>query len=143
MDMKPLLPALVAISLAVTAAPADASERRSDWEARNLKSLHFKNNCPSPVKLAVRYRDENENWVTGGWWRFDGREGAHLRRSSTNSRVLTNNSIVYYYAETTGGKRATWSGNTAKRFGNTTLPMKRKEMRQNSDGTYLLSINCD
>lgn len=141
--MKPLLPAFVAISLAVTTVPADASERRSEWEARNLKSVHFKNNCPSPVKLAMRYRNENENWVTGGWWHFDGREGAHLRRSSTNSRVLTNNSVVYYYAQTTGGRRAKWSGDATRRFGNTTLPMKRKKMPQNRKGTYMLSINCD
>jgi uncharacterized membrane protein len=143
MDMKPLLPALVAISLAVTAAPADASERRSEWEARNLKSVHFKNNCARPVKLVMQYRDDNENWVTGGWWRFDGREGAYLRRSSTNRRVLTNNSIVYYYAETTGGRRTKWSGNASRRFGNTSLPMRRKEMRRNRDGTYVLSIKCD
>ncbi|SFT56405.1 DUF1036 domain-containing protein [Sedimentitalea nanhaiensis] len=140
--MKTTSIALAAILLA--AAPTvDASERRSEWNNPKSQAVHFTNNCRRPVKLAMRYKDTQDRWVTGGWWYFAGNERSHLKRSSTGRRVATYNRVVYYYAETTGGKRSRWSGDNQKRLGNTVLNMKRKELRQSRDGTFTLSIKCD
>ena len=136
----------IAISAAMLAtAPAEASERRHEYEARmkNARDVHFTNNCGNPVRLAMRYRDMHGQWVTGGWWQFAGRDDAYLTRSSTGRRVATDHNVVYYYAETTRGQRSTWSGGYRNRLGGTMLNMKEKRLRERRKGTYALRISCD
>jgi uncharacterized membrane protein len=130
------LSTILAVMLCMVAFAAGAADP-------NAHGVHFTNNCPYPIKLAMRYRDMNGDWVTGGWWRFAGREQAYLSRSSTGRRLYTDNGVVYYYAETTRGPRFHWSGNQRKRLGTTVLKMRRKEPGRNKHGDYVLQIKCE
>jgi uncharacterized membrane protein len=141
-----IMSTILAATLCMATFTASASDRIDLSKVRiNPKPhpVHFTNNCRYPIKLAMRYRDVNGNWITGGWWRFAGKERAYLKRSSTGRRVYTYNGVVYYYAETTRGRKVQWSGNEKKRLGSTVLKMRRKEPEKNKKGVYVLKIKCD
>jgi len=100
-------------------------------------SFHVKNHCRHPIQLAIRYRQLNGDWRTGAWWSFDGGESSYL--ASDGARVLTKNSVFYYYAETKDG-RLHWSGDDLDvRVSGRSLAMA--EMRDN-EGDSEVSFSC-
>jgi hypothetical protein len=71
--------------------------------------IFIQNNCESQIKIAVRFKSTAEEWTTAGWYRFDGKEAAVIRKSGSAAR--SRNSVFYYYAEgVRDGKKITWRG---------------------------------
>ncbi|MGB6296614.1 MAG: phospholipase A2 [Rivularia sp. (in: cyanobacteria)] len=101
-------------------------------------NYHFTNNCSSPIRLAIRYKNTSGKWVTKGWWNFAARESAYLQ--SNGIRLASKNSIYYYYAEPTDNSGGFWGGNHKVRFNGKTLKMRQK---QDKNGHNELSIRCN
>lgn len=78
--------------------------------------IYFKNKTSEKVEVAVRYKNMDGEWETGGWYHIDPGDDAYL--------VETKNSIIYYYAEAIY-EDWVWSGddnyyyvrNSDKKFG--------------------------
>lgn len=104
------------------------------------RQIYFKNECGYKVKLAFRYRYDNENWVTKSWYTFDPNENSFL--SSNGNRLETNNRTIYYYAEMTDYNYS-WKGDESRLVGNEYYDMRKATLEIDSDGDYVLSINCN
>lgn len=108
------------------------------------KQLYFRNKCKFPVRLALRYLQPSDEWITDGWWSVDANKSAYLL-SDNNKRIRSNNSIFYYFAEITTDphKNYTWSGDEEREFRGRALPMRKTTLSTDSDGDYELSITCN
>ena len=106
--------------------------------ANNGENYYFTNHCSSPVRLAIRYKNIDGEWVSDGWWHFDPGESAYL--SANGDRLTSNNTIWYYYAEPTDNFRGYWGGNNQINFDGQKLKMR--EVRD-SNGRYDWAIKCD
>jgi uncharacterized membrane protein len=106
----------------------------------SLRGFNYKftNKCSLPVRLAVRYKNLTDEWITRGWWNFEPGESSYL--SSSGNRLASRNSIYYYYAETTEDLGVNWSGNEQVSFDGRTLKMIRKK---DNDGHNNWSISCE
>ena len=102
-------------------------------------NVYFRNNCSAPVKLLMRYKQQNGQWTTDGWWTFNPGKGSYL--ASNGKRIVTANSIFYYYA-ITSDKRTNWKGDYDKTFNGKDYPMRKKKLSKNSDGDWRLSVKC-
>lgn len=58
-------------------------------------------------------------------------------------RLRSNNSVFYYYAESTDGGTSVWSGDEYREFDGQSWPMKRKELTLDADGDWSLGIRCN
>ena len=121
--------------------PADGSTNLFNSFSKNFL---FKNNCRYPVRLAIHYRKTNGEWTTEGWWNIAPFKETYL--ASKGTRLTTNNSIWYYYAETTDGSRQYWKGDYPISFGTffgtsfeRKLPMRKM---QDNKGDKNWSISC-
>jgi hypothetical protein len=103
--------------------------------------FYFRNNCHKPVRLVLRYKQLSGQWITQGWYSFDGNEASYLN-SEPGVKLRSNNSIFYYYAESTDGSGSVWSGDENREFGGQSLPMKKKEVSLDSDSDWNLGIRC-
>ncbi len=112
-----------------------------DWEltTSSKKKIYFKNKCSDNLKLAIRYRYNDDSWITKSWYSFDGNEGSYLSSGGINLR--TNNSIVYIYAEIPNGNY-TWIGDHSKSINGKYYKMREYKMTIDSDGDYYISLNC-
>lgn len=114
-----------------------------NWELNDngakYKNIYFKNKCDRDIKLAIRYLDEDGDWVTKYWYQFDGDEGSYL--SSGGIRLLTSNSIIYYYAESVYGSLI-WAGEEARYFDGETYEMRETTMSVDSDDDYYFYVTC-
>jgi hypothetical protein len=96
--------------------------------------LTVHNKCPSDIVIAVRYKDSRGNWSTAPFTSI----GARQRKERV---VSSNNSIFYYYAESTSGVR--WTGDHSVRVGAKTYPMKEKRLTFDRDrNRFLLGLTC-
>lgn len=119
----------------------EINERKQEREQPRQQGhyLRFINNCSRPVKIAVHYRDVNNKWITDGWWRFSPGEKKFL--SSDKVRLVSNNRLFYFYAETIdSGNSLTWKGESyvvidGKQYGF----MKVRDIRGNNND---LSVQC-
>lgn len=107
---------LLGLPVALTAIVGYPFPVQSQSSAEPLKSsllaqnrqirLLFKNECSStPLRMAVRFYDSSENWVTQSWYSFTPGEGPTGLRN-----VSSSNRIFYAYAEATDNSRRVWSG---------------------------------
>ena len=128
------------ISTTVAFVPYVAFRIRSGSGTSSGKAYNYKftNNCSSPIRLAIRYKNVLDNWVTDGWWDFSPRESSFLATGGT--RLASSNSIWYYYAEPTDNSGRSWGGNTKVTFKGRKLKMKKK---QDNKGHNDWSIKCD
>lgn len=112
-------------------------------QVNSSRQVYFKNKCKFPIRLALRYRKPSDEWVTGGWWNFEGNEKAVLSRNQI--RIRSDNSIFYYYAEITQEPHTNyrWSGDEEKKLRRRKLPMRQVKLSPDSDGDYVLSISCN
>jgi hypothetical protein len=104
--------------------------------------FYFRNNCAKPVRLVLRYKQLSGEWRTQGWYNFDGNEASYLN-AEPGVRLRSNNSVFYYYAESTDGRTSVWSGDESREFNGESWPMKRKDLTLDSDGDWSLGIRCD
>ncbi len=99
--------------------------------------FHVANNCPHPVRVLMRYKDSTKDWTTAGWWTFAPNEAAYL--ATNNQRLLSRNSIWYFYAETTDASRKVWEGTESVSYQGRTYKMKKKV---DEAGVNKLTLTC-
>jgi len=97
------------------------SQHRSSLSlAQASNSISFKNECASPVNVAIHFKNRAGQWVTKAWYSFSPGELARLNGVDTTNRYL------YYYAEATDGSGKIWSGNdTTEVIGGRSYNMKK------------------
>ncbi len=64
--------------------------------------VKLKNTSTNTIKVAVKYRDLQNQWIIEGWWIVN-------PYSECLTNMKTTNGIMYYYAESTN-KQKRWSG---------------------------------
>ena len=100
--------------------------------------ITFRNSCVrDDVRIYVKYLTTDDRWRTRGPWVFEYGERANL--VSNGDTLWTNNSIVYYYAETLDGD-VSWEGNQRVEYGDDDLNMR--EYRTSSD-SISINLTCD
>lgn len=99
--------------------------------------LKYTNNCEHPLRLLIRYRDVNGEWVRKGWWTFDEGESSYL--SSKNGLLKTKNSVLYYYVESTDDSGIMTDGDYDYSFSGKTYPMRKVT---DDDGDTEWSSSC-
>jgi hypothetical protein len=96
--------------------------------------LTVHNQCAYDVTIAIRYKDSRGFWATAPFTSIRGRE----RKEAV---ISTDNSIIYYYAESSSGVR--WSGDHNVNVGGKTYPMKEMRLTLNQDrNRYYLGLTC-
>ena len=104
------------------------------------KKIVFENECESTsVRLAIRYKDLSDNWVTKCWWTFDpGRRGP-LATSGTT--IETKNTLWYsYYEKIDGG--IIWSGSDNTKTCKGRVLNMRKHNELDNNGNLNLKLRC-
>ena len=101
--------------------------------------ITVKNICHHPIRLAVHYKNTSGSWVTDSWWKFDP-SGAGTLVTNKQS-ILTNDSRLYYYAETTNGASIVWTDDKISYY----IGFKKYGMRafDDFDGDTYLELNCN
>nr|OEJ78225.1 hypothetical protein A5482_03030 [Cyanobacterium sp. IPPAS B-1200] len=106
-------------------------------QARNIRLL-FINRCQStPIRLAVRFRNNTGDWETASWYNFDPQEGPTSLRG-----VVTNNRIFYYYAEATDNSGRVWSGDHPVNIGGRTYQMTEVNIRSGAT-QFTQGLTCN
>ncbi|WP_444995601.1 DUF1036 domain-containing protein [Aliikangiella sp. IMCC44359] len=102
-------------------------------------SISVKNTCKYPIRVAIHYKNTSGSWVTKSWWEFQPNKSAKLM--SKNQYLLTGDSKIYYYAETTNRTNIVWKGNKTVQY----IGFKKYEMRSwdDFDGDTELELNCN
>lgn len=120
-----LLATSLGLSMFLASVPTALSETSSPTinpltvaQARGIRLL-FINRCQStPLRLAVRFLNNREEWETRSWYSFDPQEGP-----TGLDGVITNNRVFYYYAEATDNSGGVWAGNHPVNIGGRTYQM--------------------
>ncbi len=99
--------------------------------------FYVKNNCRHPVRIAIHYRQVNGQWHSEYWWTFDPGQSSYL--ASDGTRLLTNNSIFYYYAEAQDGSFYWNGGQQEFSVGGRNLAMVKA---QDSEGDLEFTLSC-
>lgn len=104
----------------------------------SINNIRINNECHKPVNIAVRYMNTNDNWVTDGWWEFSPSEKGLLR--GDNGRLETDNSILYYFAQSTD-KTIVWEGDKNTKY----FKGKKLDMREVDDenGDIDITLVCN
>ena len=99
--------------------------------------LTVSNQCHKDIVIAVHYKNSRGNWNTTPF--------TNIRaRTQKNAVASSDNSIFYYYAESTTGKPTRWSGESNFKVEGKTYPMKK--MRLDLDekrNRYHLELTCN
>lgn len=105
--------------------------------------LRFKNNCDSPIQIAVSSQNlHTSSWQTNAWYQFAPGEGpARL------NEVQTRNRYIYYYAESTDGSQKIWQGSNSGIDAHFTTSTGRRLYGKRLDtgdhiGQYTMNLNC-
>ena len=106
------------------------------------RRIVFDNQCPHPVRLAVKIQDTSDNWVTLGWWVVRDNENLVLSAKAQNIDIRTRKANFYLYAETVDGSNHRWFGNHLSTFGNRTLKMKEQIFSVDADGDFTHTLRC-
>ncbi len=101
-------------------------------------NFYFTNDCHKAVRLALRYKDPLQGWKTAGFWTFDPNQSANL--ASSGQRLLSRNSIFYFYAEIPGTGYA-WTGDHNVSLGGRTIAMKQVDLEL-KQLKYRYQIGC-
>ncbi len=89
------------------------------------------------MRVLLRYKDSTRDWTTQGWWAFTPNEVAYL--AVNNQRLLSRNSIWYFYAETTDGSNTVWEGTEPISYKGKTYKIKKKV---DEVGVNKLTLTC-
>jgi len=86
--------------------------------------IYLENQCDKTIKFALKYKTTYGTWKTNGWWEMKPNKGSYL--SSNGTKLTSNSSIAYFYAETTSGD-IVWKGDDATEyFDGETLHMQKQ-----------------
>lgn len=98
--------------------------------------LTVRNRCDKNIIVAVYYKDSSGDWTTTSF--------TSIRAAGEQERVASSdNSIFYYYAESTTGSPSRWSGDRQTNVRGKTYPMKRTKLTLDQDrNRYVLELSC-
>jgi hypothetical protein len=120
--------AILISALVLAAAPAQAS-------LTVVPGLTVHNKCPWDLAIAVRYKDVRGYWTTSGFTTV-------LARQRKERVISSDNSVFYYYAETSRGTR--WSGDRNVQVEGKTYPMKQTRLTFNrNSNSFTLGLVCN
>lgn len=124
-----IITAVVMAAFVLWAAPAGAS-------LTVTPGLTVSNRCNKDIVIAVHYKDSRGNWTTTSF--------TSIRAGGQKERVASSdNSIFYYYAESTTGSPTRWSGDRDTKVEGKTYPMKEKKLNLDRDrNRFLLELTC-
>ncbi len=74
--------------------------------------VFIQNDCEQPIRIAVYFKpvaDGEKTWQAGGWFSLAPGQRKHA--------IDTPNRFIYFYAESTSGKRYFWAGDNRQGFG--------------------------
>jgi uncharacterized membrane protein len=98
--------------------------------------LTVHNKCASDIIIAVHYMDTRGTWRTTSFIYIP--SGAEK-----NSVVSSRNTVFYYYAETTSGKQARWSGDQNLEVDGKIYPMKKTILSLDRErNRFYLDLQC-
>jgi hypothetical protein len=100
--------------------------------------FRFHNECRRPVRVVIHFKDLRNAWRTAGWWDFSPRERAILR-GADKVELRTNNSVWYYYAESTDGSGLSWRGEHPVQYQDRWLHMKEAK---DEEGDSEWAVSC-
>ncbi|MHA1537556.1 MAG: serine/threonine protein kinase [Alphaproteobacteria bacterium] len=83
--------------------PTGASAKRGRIVGKNLTSFQIRNRCRFGVKILVRVKDTNGNWITVAW--------TPIEPSRISRAFYTTNRHVYYYGASHDGRTIFNKGN--------------------------------
>ncbi len=94
--------------------------RSSFYLSKARNSISFKNNCSSPIRVAIHYLSPAGQWRTKAWYSFKPGELARLNNIESKNRYF------YYYAEVTDGTGISWQGkDLSKKVGDKSYNMRK------------------
>jgi hypothetical protein len=98
--------------------------------------LTVKNACNKDIVIAVHYRDSRRNWTTASF--------TSIRARQQKDRVVSSdNSVFYYYAESTTGKPSRWAGDRNFKVEGKVYPMRKATLNfDRPRNRYYLEITC-
>lgn len=107
-----------------------------------LKGHFFKvkNSCHKKVQVAIRYKQPNGQWTTKCWWSVSPQESIYL--ASGGDRLITENSIWYYYAEAVDGSTSWWGNDNTRTCRGRSLKMKKKDYVDSKSDLYV-GLSCN
>jgi len=112
----------------------NTSSSSSSTNTASHYKLKFRNKCVKPVKVLIRYLDDNDKWKSKGWWEIAPNKTVYVEDSS--------NRIFYFYAKSTDGKLV-WSDDDNKRDFNGKKYGFRKLEKSNAEyGSWISNITC-
>lgn len=85
------------------------------------------NSCRHPIRVAIRYRNMQQQWVSLGWWSLRPGQSISLADRDNVTLLASDNSIWYYYAESTNNAGLSWFGQDNQvSYDGRTLNMKKE-----------------
>jgi len=110
--------------------------------ARNFDTIYIVNKCYKPIRVLVRYKDLDGDWVTRGWFNLPTFKEYERRRIVGREKVgKTRNNRFYYYAESKDGKTK-WSGNYKRKFYGKTYRFRRMKITSKNWGDWTKRFTC-
>lgn len=101
------------------------------------KRLCIENASEHPIKIAIVYKNLQDEWEDAYWYYFTPNQKFYLQLSNLELLVLKDGTI-YDYAETTDGTNLVWFGNDlTRKLGDKTVSMKKWEFPSNENGFVL------
>ncbi|MCL6265058.1 DUF1036 domain-containing protein [Flagellimonas myxillae] len=105
----------------------------------NKRRIYVKNDCNETIKIAIRYRYNDDDWATKYWFEVEPNKGSYLYFSNGN-KLSSNNGIVYVYAQSYS---YSWSGDESRKVGSQYYDMRKYDMNIDADGDYVVNLNCN
>lgn len=103
------------------------------------RKVYVRNECGESIKVAIRYRYNDDDWTTNYWFEVKPNGGSYLYYNN-GSKLTSNNSIVYFYAKS---NNYYWSGDKSRKVGTEYYKMREYTMTVDSDGDFVLRLNCN
>jgi len=115
----------------------EAELNRKPQPKNNYPKVFIKNDCHRAIDVIAYYLDGKNGpttWQTRGWFSLDPGKRKHI--------VDTHNRYIYFYGETSSGKKKIWTGDLPQWFEGKRYGLFKVDMGTNlADFTYAFSCN--
>jgi hypothetical protein len=96
------------------------------------------NECRHPIRMALRYKDPKDGWVSRYWYNFDPGESANLL--SGGKTIYSENSVYYYYAYAPGTSDEWTADDNRYTIGGRSYGFRKRQ--GHSNGKYRVTLTC-